>query len=279
MRELKRPFLRLVSAEGASKGAPAAPEGERFAIEINSATLKYPIGPYVRGSLKSALMGLMGHRASDAPMTFVDAMKSMTLRISEGERVGLIGANGSGKSSLLRALAGIYPVCEGSIVVRGSIGTLLDIGLGFEAEATGRENIYYRGMSMGFSRAELAAHEEEIIAFAGLDEFIDVPMRTYSAGMSVRLGFAISTQFTPEVMLIDEVFGAGDAAFMKKALERMQAIVDRSGIVVIATHDLFLLERICTRVLWLRKGEIYRDGAPAAVIPEFRAFMDGGTDA
>jgi lipopolysaccharide transport system ATP-binding protein len=191
------------------------------------------------------------------------------MTISHGERVGIIGRNGSGKSTLLRTLAGVYPIKCGTTRVLGRIGTLLDIGLGFESESTGRENIYYRGMAMGFSRKKLSKVEKEIIDFAGLGHFIDLPMRTYSAGMYVRLGFAISTQFAPDVLLIDEIFGAGDAAFSEKAVKRMMDIVKRAGIVVLVTHDLSLVERLCTRVIWLDQGCVRRDGPPSVVIPQF----------
>lgn len=161
----------------------------------------------------------------------------------------------------------------------GQIGTLLDIGLGFEAESTGRENIYYRGMAMGYSRKEIAKAEAEIVEFASLGTFIDLPMRTYSSGMYVRLGFAVSTHFRPDVLLIDEVFGAGDASFADRALVRMQAIVNSAGIVVLATHDMPLVERLCTRVIWLNAGVVVRDGHPSVVVPQFLHYMAGGEPA
>jgi lipopolysaccharide transport system ATP-binding protein len=161
----------------------------------------------------------------------------------------------------------------GDVTVTGRIGALLDIGLGFESEATGRENIYYRGMTMGLSRARLKEVEAEIVDFAELGEFIDMPMRTYSAGMYVRLGFAISTQFSPDILLVDEIFGAGDASFAKRAVERMNAIVASSGIFVIATHDAALVEKICTRVIWLERGQVLRDGPPGIILPEYLSRM------
>src|SRR5262249_46980558 len=154
-------------------------------------------------------------------------------------------------------------------------GTLLDIVLGFESESTGRENIYYRGMAMGYSRKEIAEAEAEIVAFADLGDFIDLPMRTYSSGMYVRLGFAVSTQFQPDVLLIDEVFGAGDASFAERALGRMKRIVDTAGIVVLASHDMGLIQSACTRVLWIDAGQLRRDGPPAVVVQQFHQHMMG----
>lgn len=172
-------------------------------------------------------------------------------------------------------MAGIYPLMSGSIRVSGKLGTLLELGLGFESEATGRENIYYRGMAMGHSRRTLAKREKDIVAFCGLGDFIDLPVRTYSAGMYVRLAFAISTAFSPEVLLVDEVFGAGDATFAQKAVERMLEIVNKSGIFVIATHDLTLVEKVCSRAIWLEAGTIVADGPTDTVLSEYKSRMVG----
>jgi lipopolysaccharide transport system ATP-binding protein len=265
-----------VDSQGASPADTVEPQdGNSVAIDIRNATLQYPIGPYVRGSIKANLFSLFGRREAVPRPKFVDALTNLDLSMRVGERVGIIGSNGSGKSTLLRAIAGIYPLKSGVISVAGQIGTLLDIGLGFESESTGRENIYYRGMAMGYSRRDIAAAEAEIVAFAGLGDFIDLPMRTYSSGMYVRLGFAVSTQFRPDVLLIDEVFGAGDAAFAHRALQRMLTIVQSAGIVVLATHDIGLIERLCTRVLWLNRGVVVRDGHPSSVLPQFHQFMVG----
>jgi lipopolysaccharide transport system ATP-binding protein len=245
------------------------------AIEVVNATLQYPLGPYTRGSLKSNLFQLFGHREAGPKLAYVEAIQNLNLTIEHGERIGIIGGNGSGKSSLLRALAGIYPLKSGSMKVVGSIGTLLDTTLGFETESTGRENIYYRGVAMGYSPKMLRNVEREIIEFAALGDFIDLPMRTYSAGMYVRLGFAISTQFSPDVLLVDEVFGAGDAAFAARAVDRMMRMVRRAGIVMLATHDTALVSRICTRVLWLHNGILLCDGSPQVVVPQFEQFCAG----
>jgi lipopolysaccharide transport system ATP-binding protein len=244
-------------------------------IEVVSATLQYPVGPYSRGSLKANLLQLFGHKDAGPKIAFVEAIRNLDLTIEHGERIGIIGGNGSGKSTLLRALAGIYPLKSGSIKVVGSIGTLLDTTLGFETESSGRENIYYRGVAMGYSPKILRSAEREIIEFAALGDFIDLPMRTYSAGMYVRLGFAISTQFSPDVLLVDEVFGAGDASFAARAVDRMMRMVRKAGIVMLATHDTALVSRICTRVLWMNNGVLVRDGSPQVVVPQFEQFSAG----
>lgn len=267
--------MRLAMGDGAANVVPLPQQQRDTAIHVENATLQYPIGPFVRGSVKSSLFKLLGHRENIPPAQHIEAMKSLNLTVEHGERIGIIGANGSGKSTLLRALAGIYPLKSGSIKVIGSIGTLLETQLGFETEATGRENIYYRGVALGHSPAALKEAEEEIVDFAGLGHFIDLPMRTYSSGMYVRLGFAISTQFLPDVLLVDEVFGAGDALFANKALERMQRMVNQAGIVMLASHDHTLVARVCSRVLWLNQGVLVRDGPPNVVLPQFDAFVSG----
>ena len=246
-----------------------------LAIEVTEARLSYPLGAYARGSLKSAVLSVFGHKDRTPKAEFVEAIRGLNIRVVAGERVALIGHNGSGKSTLLRALAGIYPLAAGEIKAVGRIGTLLDIGLGFETESTGRENIYFRGMTLGYSRKQLRAAEKEIVDFADLGEFIDLPMRTYSSGMYVRLGFAVSTQFSPDILLVDEVFGAGDASFSRRALDRMLNIVNNAGIFVIATHDMSLVELVCQRVLWLNRGQIVRDGPPSLVLPEYHRYMAG----
>jgi lipopolysaccharide transport system ATP-binding protein len=248
-----------------------------LAIEVTDARLSYPLGAYARGSLKSAILSIFGHKDRTPKANFVEAIRGLNIRVVAGERVALIGHNGSGKSTLLRALAGIYPLASGEVKVVGRIGTLLDIGLGFETESTGRENIYFRGMTLGYSRKQLRAVEKEIVDFADLGEFIDLPMRTYSAGMYVRLGFAVSTQFSPDILLVDEVFGAGDASFSTRAVDRMLNIVNNAGIFVIATHDVSLVELVCDRVLWLNRGLIVRDGPPSLVLPEYHRYMAGET--
>ncbi|WP_199288176.1 ABC transporter ATP-binding protein [Henriciella mobilis] len=243
-------------------------------VVVDDVTIEFPVGPYAqRGSLKSAMFSLFGHREKTKIPGAIAALRSLSFRIDHGERVALVGHNGSGKSTLLRALAGVFPVPLGNIEVVGQIGTLLDFGTGFEGESTGRENILYRGMAMGISPAKIKEVEDEIIEFSALGDFIDMPMRTYSAGMFVRLGFAVSTQFSPDVLLIDEVFGAGDAAFQARAFTRMMDVVNSAGIMVLATHDFNLVEQLCSRVIWIEKGRIVADGKPSEIIPDVRAHL------
>lgn len=241
-------------------------------IFLGGVDLAYPLGPFLRGSIKAQLMSWVGRRASKIPAgTYVRALKNVTLKFSKGERVGIIGRNGSGKSTMLRTIAGIYPASKGVVQVKGHIQALFDIGLGFESESTGRENIMYRGLVMGVHPKEIEARTAEIIEFADIGVFIDLPMRTYSAGMHVRLAFAISTYLEGEVLLIDEVFGAGDANFAHKAVSRIRALVDKAGIVVFVSHDLHTVADMCSRVIWMESGEVAMDGKPDDVIKAYLA--------
>jgi lipopolysaccharide transport system ATP-binding protein len=241
-------------------------------ITVENAVLKYPIGPFIKGSLKSSLFRLVGHKDHQAPAAeFYTALKGVSFSIKEGERVAIIGRNGAGKSTILRAMAGIYPLEQGKIEVKGQIQSLFEIGMGFEMESTGRENIFYRGLAMGCDRKTIEEREQDIIAFADIGDFIDLPIRMYSAGMFVRLAFGISTYLEGQVLLIDEVFGAGDAAFRDKAIKRMHDMLGTAKIVVFVSHEVSTVKDLCERTIWLDHGVIRRDGPSAEVIQEYLA--------
>jgi lipopolysaccharide transport system ATP-binding protein len=246
-------------------------------ITLTKGVLRYPVGPFVKGSIKSNLMMLFGHREMKGPdVSYYTALKGVDLSIRAGERVGIIGRNGAGKSTLLRAIAGIYPLEEGDLEVHGKIQSLFDIGIGFEAESTGRENILYRGLAMGSDPARIAEREQDIIDFAAIGEFIDMPIRMYSAGMTVRLAFAISSYLDGDILLIDEVFGAGDAAFQEKAIARMNNLVTEASIVVFVSHDIHTMKTLVNRVIWLDKGLIRADGPAGDVIDEYLTEIHKG---
>ncbi len=239
-------------------------------IELENVVLRYPIGPYVKGSIKVGLFSLFGHKPLESQRRdYITALDGVSLTIRRGERVGIIGRNGAGKSSTLQTIGGIYPIAGGTITVQGTLQSLFNIGLGFEPDATGRENIIYRGLAMGCTPKEIATRAEDIVAFADLGDFIDLPVRTYSSGMYVRLAFAISTYLRGDILLIDEVFGAGDVAFQKKAVKRLRDLVATAGIVVMVTHDMKMIRALCTRVLWLEKGHIRMDGDAETVVQAY----------
>jgi lipopolysaccharide transport system ATP-binding protein len=246
-------------------------------ISFQGVNLGYPLAPLQRRSIKSDLLRLSRHgREARIDQEFVKALIDVSIEIKQGDRVGLVGRNGAGKSSFLRVAAGVYLPQSGVVDVRGQVQALFDIGIGFESHATGRENIFYRGLVMGQRPEEIRARVDEIIAFADIGEFIDMPLRSYSAGMGVRLAFAISTFLEGDVLLIDEVFGAGDLAFYTKAKNRMLQLVNQAKIVCFASHDLATIRDICNRAIWVHGGHIVADGKPEDVTKEYEAAVIAG---
>ena len=229
------------------------------AIELVDAQLHYVSDAYRQMSLKASVFNALKGRRG-AALANVHALRDVTLSIAAGERVGLLGPNGAGKSTLLKAIAGIYPLSGGNRIVAGEIRALLELSLGFESEATGRENIMYRGLLLGRHPREIRALAPSIIEFADLGEFIDYPVKAYSAGMMVRLAFSISTAVGGEILLLDEILGAGDLAFMRKAKVRIDSLVQGANILVLASHDLGALRSLCSRLLLFDHGHIVYDG-------------------
>ena len=221
-------------------------------------------------SLKELLARLASGKRSKPRVHDVEALKNVSVEIHAGERVGLVGHNGAGKSTFLRMVAGLYPIARGTRFVEGRIRSLFELSLGFEPDATGRENILYRGLLLGLSPAFMSSIEEEVVAFADLGEFIDYPLKTYSAGMQVRLAFAISTTVGGDILLLDEVLGAGDAAFMLKAKQRISKLIDESEILVLASHDFGAISSLCARGLVLHRGELIFDGTVDKAIHCYR---------
>jgi ABC-type polysaccharide/polyol phosphate transport system ATPase subunit len=188
------------------------------------------------------------------------ALNQVSFSVSNGERLGIIGRNGAGKSTLLRTIARIYEPTVGSIEVRGRVAALLDIGAGFHPEFTGRENIFFNGALLGYSKNQLREIEQEIIAFAELEDFIDTPVKYYSTGMYMRLAFSLASTVYPDILILDELFVGGDASFVKKGKERMNRMIDRSEVMIFVSHDQNLLRSLCNRYIWLEKGKIIADG-------------------
>lgn len=235
-------------------------------IEASNVSILYPVtaGPGTRMSGQSAPKNLVKMGSRD----YITALNNLTFTISKGQRVGIVGRNGSGKSTLLRVLAGIYTPSSGALTTVGKVSALFNINLGVQTDSTGRENIMIRGLIKGWSRQQIKERTPEIIEFSGLQDFIDLPLRTYSDGMKMRLIFAIATSFSPEILLLDEWIGAGDSNFQKKAASRMNGLVDQAGITVIASHNRNLLKSVCDLGMWLDEGvmralgpmeEVYRE--------------------
>jgi ABC-type polysaccharide/polyol phosphate transport system ATPase subunit len=236
-------------------------------IHVEHVDLEFKVGAERHTTLQSAVRrGLGRHRVESRT---VKALQDVSLTITAGERVGIIGHNGAGKSTLLKVMAGIYPPQRGRVVTEGHICPLFEFITGFEMEATGWENIRTRALLLGMAPAEIDRKIESIGAFSNLGEFLDIPLRHYSTGMCVRLAFATSTAVDPQILLLDEVMAAGDAAFMDSARRRMNDLMERASIVVFASHSLEVLPQFCERTLLLQKGRITADGPTAEVIERY----------
>ena len=246
-------------------------------IEVRGVHVDFPIYHANSRSLKRTVFAVAsGRLQEDARRRMVvQALRDVDLRLGSGERLGLVGHNGAGKTTLLRTLAGIYEPVVGSVRVQGSIGALLDPNLGMNSEMTGRENIVLRGLMNGLARPAIKRLEDDVQAFAELAEFLDLPLRFYSSGMVVRLGFALATAIRPQVLLMDEWFLAGDAVFMEKARLRLEDMVRGAEILVLSSHNAAVIQDWSTRVVWMDGGRIRADGAPASVLEAYGASQAG----
>lgn len=244
-------------------------------LSLDGVDLCFPSAPLLRRSIREHLiLGLSGRRRTPR-LHDVHALRSVSLKVEEGERLGVIGANGSGKTTLLKAIAGIYPINSGSIHTSGRLDALWGLGRGFEPDATGRENILYRGLLLGRSPAEIRAREDDIVSFAGIGDFIDYPLKAYSAGMRVRLAFSITTAFPAEILLLDEVLGGGDASFISRAHKRIEEFALTSRILVLVSHRLAAVKNLCTRAIEMKQGRIVADGPAKAIVADYAAEAQG----
>jgi ABC-type polysaccharide/polyol phosphate transport system ATPase subunit len=209
---------------------------------------------------------------------YVVALRDVSLRIEPGSAVGLVGRNGSGKTTLLRLISGIIKPTSGTVEVGGRIGSLLELGAGFHEDLTGRENVFLNGSIHGLKSAYIREQLDEIVAFAGLEEFIDLPVRTYSSGMYMRLGFAIAAHINADLLLLDEVFAVGDEQFQRKCFGKIFEFKQRGGTIVFVSHDASAVERLCDRAILLRNGEVDFDGATHDAIVRYRQLLAGDRD-
>jgi homopolymeric O-antigen transport system ATP-binding protein len=245
-------------------------------IELKNVHVDFPLLRSEHRSFKRLLSSPLrssrfGSDSRQRPV--LHALSRINLTLEHGARVVVIGPNGAGKSTLLRVLAGIFPPVSGTATIEGRVGALLTTGLGMRDDVSGYENIEFCLLLQGIPADEIPERREEIAAFTELGEYLDLHVGAYSSGMRVRLAFAISTALDPEILIIDEVFGAGDAAFMKKAEKRMESLIDRSSILVFASHSPSLAERFCERGIWLDGGEILQSGPIKAVSEAYLASV------
>ena len=239
------------------------------AITVDNLGVWYPFSRLQRTTL---LRWFFSRSRQEAQPQIYWALREVSFTAAAGNILGLIGRNGSGKSTLLRVLAGIIQPDTGRVTVQGKVSSLMSLGAGFKPDLTGRENAVLNAVLLGLSRKEIEARLDEVIEFAEFEEFIDMPVRTYSSGMRARLGFSVASVVQPEILLLDEVLGVGDAAFRQKSQALMQDMLSQARTIVVATHDPSFVRQSCQKVLWLEKGQTVAFGSPQEVLPRYLDF-------
>ena len=239
-------------------------------IRVENLSIKFRIYHDRSPSLKEYFANLFKRQSQTAYSDFW-AVKDISFEINAGDRVGIVGHNGAGKSTLLKALCRVYESSDGLISIDGRIAPLLEIGAGFHPEFTGRENIYLNGAILGYTKQQIRVIEPEVIDFAELEEFIDTPVKYYSTGMYMRLAFSLATAIHPDILILDEIFAGGDAAFLIKAKERMHSLIDKANIMIMVSHDHQLVTALCNRVIWMDHGKLVADGPPENIVARYLA--------
>ncbi|MBS0208532.1 MAG: ABC transporter ATP-binding protein [Planctomycetes bacterium] len=237
-------------------------------IRLDDVCVSFDVRRLGRMSLKEFVVRGM-FRKNVNPRITVKALDALNFEISEGDRLGVIGHNGAGKSTLLKTLAGVYPPTHGTCDVNGRVSALFDVTLGFEPDASGWENISYRSFLQGETPRTIAKRIQAIADFSELGQYLDMPVRYYSTGMTVRLGFAIATSVEPEILIVDEILSAGDRAFQEKARRRMETMIQSAQIVVLASHDMSALQGLCNRLIWMDHGRVRMLGPTEQVIAAY----------
>jgi len=227
-------------------------------------------------TLKSTVLKL-GRR--EKVIREVHALKGVSFEVPEGQVLGVVGANGAGKSTLMRTVAGILPPNSGRVEVHGRVSTLLALGVGFNRKMTGRQNVVLGGLAAGLTRVQLAEKYDEIVKFAELEDFMDMPMRTYSSGMYGRLAFAVAVTMEPEILLIDEALSVGDARFRKKSFRKMRQLCSEDRTILLVSHALGSIKELCDQAIWIHKGELRMWDEPDNVVDAYTEFLEVGEDA
>lgn len=252
--------------------APEAPDGP-LAIQLEGVSVRYRVPKEVVSSIKEyAIRKLRGRIEHDELV----ALRDVSVNVAPGDRIGVVGPNGAGKSTMMKVIARVCRPSEGRVVVRGRVAPLLQLGIGFHSELSGRENVVLQGTLLGRSRAEMEARLGEIAAFAEVEAFLDAPVRTYSTGMVARLAFATATDVDPDILLIDETLSVGDERFVTKCHERMAGFRDREKTFFLVSHSLAEVEKSCHRAIWLLDGEVVADGGPIEVCERCREWARKG---
>ncbi|WP_033292141.1 ABC transporter ATP-binding protein [Amycolatopsis jejuensis] len=240
-------------------------------IDVHNAYVDFPIFDAKTRSMKKRVLGKVGGKiGTEQKVPIIEALHDVSIKLREGDRVGLVGHNGAGKSTLLRLLAGIYEPTRGSSRITGRIAPVFDLGVGMDPEISGEENILIRGLFLGMSAKEMQKRVDDIAEFTELGDYLQMPLRTYSTGMRVRLALGVVTSIDPEILILDEGIGAVDAAFLNKARDRLKDLVKRSGILVFANHsDEFLME-LCDTAIWMDEGHVKQQGSLRDVLTAYK---------
>ncbi len=240
-------------------------------IDVFNAAVDFPIFDAKSRSLKKKVLGKVGGKiGTESRVPIIEALHDITLSLSTGDRVALVGHNGAGKSTLLRLLAGIYEPTRGAARINGRVAPVFDLGVGMDQEISGYENILIRGLYLGMSRKQMEKRVDDIAEFTELGDYLSMPLRTYSTGMRVRLALGVVTSIDPEILLLDEGIGAVDAAFLNKARDRLVDLVRRSGLLVFASHQDDLLLEMCTSAIWMDEGQLRMQGSLREVITAYK---------
>ena len=242
----------------------------RLRIEFENVVQRYRVIRERPDSLREAFTKVF--RSHSSVQEF-QALRGISFQIGDGEVLGLIGRNGSGKSTMLKLIAGVFEPSAGRVQVEGKVGALIELGAGFQPELTGRENIVIGGLVLGYSRKEIEAKEQAIIEFAGLGEFIDSPVKQYSSGMFMRLAFSVATEVDPEILLIDEILAVGDAEFAEKCDQRIRDFRRRNKTILLVSHSMSAMRALCDRAILLDQGKILMDGPTAQVIERYEELV------
>jgi ABC-type polysaccharide/polyol phosphate transport system ATPase subunit len=249
---------------------------ERTRIRVEDVSVTYRTAMERQPTLRSTLMRL-GRR--ERVMREVEALKGVSFDVPHGQVLGIVGVNGAGKSTLMRSVAGILPPTSGRIEVEGRVSTLLALGVGFNKKLTGRENVILGGLAAGLSKDRLQEKYDEIVEFAELEEFMDMPMQTYSSGMYGRLAFSVAVNMDPDILLIDEALSVGDARFKRKSFEKMRELCGEDRTILLVSHALGSIEELCDQALWIHKGELRLWDEPERVVKTYTHFLNVKEDA
>lgn len=240
---------------------------DNVAIRVSGVSKRYEIGKAKDGSLRGTLSSLFKSGANQKDEFW--ALKDVSFEVKKGEVIGIIGKNGAGKSTLLKILSQITKPTEGRIEINGRVASLLEVGTGFHPELTGRENVYLNGTILGMTRKEVESKFDEIVAFSGVEKFIDTPVKHYSSGMYVRLAFAVAAHLEPEILIIDEVLAVGDAEFQKKCLGKMKDVAGEGRTVLFVSHNMGAVKNLCHRAILLKNGQLNFMGGVEDVIKNY----------